>query len=253
MDLSERNPFSSNQRECLKAGMDCFDSGNVEEVVMRNRLCFSKIAVVFLNLFLLTGQGLSQITKDPFEGIDDPRVLPMLKHLSYEHGGMNVPASDGRLLHDLIIEKGYKRGLEIGTSNGYSSLWLGVAFQKTGGKLITIEIEPKRAQEAQENFRKAGLDDVIDSRINDAFREIPRIQGTFDFVFIDAWKPDYIKFLSLLNSRVATGGAITAHNVKSHSAAMQDFLKAIHTDPTLETTIHRSSRAGVSVSFKKSN
>lgn len=177
----------------------------------------------------------------------------MLRHLPYKHGGMNVPASDGRLLYDLIIEKGYKRGLEIGTSNGYSTLWLGLGFQKTGGKLITIEIEPDRAREAPENFRKAGLDDVIDARINDAFKEIPKIQGTFDFVFIDAWKPDYIKFLSLLKPRVPMGGAITAHNVRSHHEAMRDFLNALNTDPTLDTTIDTSSRAGISVSFKKAD
>jgi predicted O-methyltransferase YrrM len=166
---------------------------------------------------------------------------------------MNVPASDGRLLYDLIIEKGYKRGLEIGTSNGYSTLWLGLAFRKTGGKLITIEIEPERAREARENFRKAGLAGVIDCRINDAFREIPKLSGTFDFIFIDAWKSDYIDFLNLLEPRVTAGGAITAHNVLSHSDGMQDFLEAIHTDPKLNTTIHTSSRAGVSTSFKKSN
>ncbi len=189
--------------------------------------------------------------QDLFKGIDNPKVLPMLKFLPRNYGGMNVPAADGRLLYDLIISRGYKRGLEIGTSNGYSTLWQGLAFQKNKGRLITIEIEPGRAKEARENFRKAGLDKVIDSRINDAFKEIAKLEGQFDFIFIDAWKPDYIKFLKLLLPRVEPGGAITAHNVLDQGYGMREFLDEIKANPILETKIHRSSRAGVSVSIKK--
>jgi predicted O-methyltransferase YrrM len=188
---------------------------------------------------------------DPFRGIENERLLPMLRHLPYEHGGLNVPARDGRFLHDLIVEKGYKRGLEIGTSNGYSGLWLGLAFRRTGGRLITIEVEPKRAEEARRNFEKAGLGDVIDARLNDAFEEIPRLDGTFDFVFIDAWKEDYKKFLDLVLPRVASGGAVTGHNVISHASGMRDFLDAIRAHPDLESAIHGTSSAGISVSIKK--
>jgi caffeoyl-CoA O-methyltransferase len=193
----------------------------------------------------------STVFADAFDGLQDPTVLPMLKHLPYEHGGDNIPCRDGRLLHDLIIEKGYKRGLEIGTSNGYSTLWLGLAFRKTGGEVITIEIDPLAALEAQKNFRDAGLDGVIDLRINDAFDEIPRIEGDFDFVFIDAWKPDYLKFLELVKDRVTPGGAITAHNVLSYAEDMQDFLEALERAQDLHTTIHATSREGVSISIKE--
>jgi len=189
--------------------------------------------------------------KDPFIGISESKVLPLLKNLPFVHGGMNVPAKDGRLLYDLIVEHRLRRGLEIGTSNGYSALWLGLGFRRTGGKVITLEIEEEPAREAAENFRKADLDDVIDLRVNDAFKEIPKLEGTFDFVFIDAWKPDYIKFLDLVRDRVVPGGVITAHNISSHGRDMQDFLKAIQNDPGLETTLHRISRAGVSISFKR--
>ncbi len=173
----------------------------------------------------------------------------MLKHLPYRHGGMNVPAADGRLLYDIIMEHGYQRGLEIGTSNGYSALWLGLAFKETGGKLITIEIEPQRAREARGNFEHAGLQDVIESRVNDALKEIPNLEGEFDFVFIDAWKPDYQKYLELILPKMKPGGVITAHNVTSQGGSMQGFLEEIHNNPKLETMIDRSSRAGVSISF----
>ncbi|MCB1194132.1 MAG: class I SAM-dependent methyltransferase, partial [Leptospiraceae bacterium] len=98
-----------------------------------------------------------QSWRDPYDGITDIRILPMLKNLSKEHIGTNINPKDGRLLHDLIIKKGYKKGLEIGTSYGYSTLWLGLAFKQNNGKLITIEIDPEKAREAEKNFHHAGL------------------------------------------------------------------------------------------------
>jgi len=207
--------------------------------------------MLFLILFLYAGSLFSQSYSDPFETIKNDKVLPLLKHLPRRHGGMNVPAVDGRLLYDIIIKRGYQRGLEIGTSNGYSGLWVGMAFQKTGGQVITLEIEPERAREAQNNFKKAGLDKVIDSRICDAFKEIPNIEGKFDFVFIDAWKNDYLKFLNLIRTRIKPGGVITAHNVRNARYEMADFLESIKSDPNFETTINRNSSAGVSISYKK--
>ena len=200
---------------------------------------------------LFTMPDPSFIPDDVFQGVDDPKVLPMLEYLPHEYGGMNVPRQDGRFLYNLITTMGYKRGLEIGTSNGYSTLWLGLAFRETGGKVITIEYEEKRAEEAQENFRKAGLGKVIDLRINDAFEEIPQIEGAFNFVFIDAWKPDYLEFWKMLRDKITTGGVITAHNVISQGNHMQDFLKIIRTDPDFETTIYETSPAGISVSYRK--
>ncbi|MCK5462902.1 MAG: class I SAM-dependent methyltransferase [Bacteroidales bacterium] len=206
---------------------------------------------VSLLVIVLLSASLPAQRNDPFQGITDEKVLPMLKHLPYRHGGMNVPAEDGRLLYDIILDKRYKRGLEIGTSNGYSALWLGMAFKKTGGNLITLEIEPQRAKEAQDNFRHAGLDDIIESRINDALKEIPALEGKFDFVFIDAWKPDYMKYLELILPKMKPGGVITAHNVTSQGSSMRDFLDEIQQNPKFRTTIDRSSRAGVSISYVK--
>lgn len=199
----------------------------------------------------LAGLMLAQSTDAPFKDISDPQVLALLKILYGKPGRWNVPPQDGRFLHDLVVQHGYKRGLEIGTSNGYSALWLGLAFRKNGGRLITIEVDEGRGLEARQNFEKAGLTDVVDSRINDAFLEIPTLEGPFDFVFIDAWKEDYKKFLDLVYPRVTVGGAITAHNVLSHGSGMRDFLAAIERHPQLETHIHKTSSAGVSVSFKR--
>lgn len=190
---------------------------------------------------------------DAFEDIEDSKVLPMLKMkaLSYEHGEMNIPCRDGRFLYDLIIDNSYTRGLEIGTFNGYSTLWLGLAFRKTEGRVITIEYDSVSGEEARRNFNKSGLEDVIDSRISDAFEEIPKIEGNFDFIFIDAWKPDYVKFLHLLKDRIMPGGAIVAHNVTNYARDMQEFLEAIRNEPSLETTFHEISAEGFSVSIKR--
>jgi len=217
---------------------------------MKKNVGILKVAIIFIILQLSSALASCQGT-DPFAGLENEEILPMLKQLPRQYGGMNVPSSDGRLLFDLIMDNGYKRGLEIGTSNGYSGLWLGLAFQKNGGKLITLEIEPKRAKEAQENFKRAGLDNIIESRVNDALKEIPKLEGEFDFVFIDAWKPDYIQYLKLIKSKMKPGGVITAHNVLNAGRDMQDFLNAIKTDPDLETKIINSSYSGVSVSFVK--
>lgn len=204
---------------------------------------------LLLLVVVMLSSSLAGQQNNPYEGITDEKVLPMLKHLPYRHGGMNVPAEDGRILYDIILDKGYKRGLEIGTSNGYSALWLGLAFKETGGRLITLEIEPQRAREARENFKHAGLDHIIDTRVNDALREIPVLEGKFDFVFIDAWKPDYSKYLELILPKMKSGGVITAHNVSSQGSSMRDFLDEIQQNPRLTTTIDHSSRAGVSISY----
>lgn len=205
------------------------------------------VAVLVLTAIRFSG---IQPEDDPFRGIEDETVLPMLRHLPRQHGGMNVPAVDGRFLYDLILEKGYRRGLEIGTSNGYSGLWIGLALKQNGGELVTLEINPLAADEARGNFSKAGLDDIIVVRTADALEEIPNVSGTFDFVFIDAWKPDYYKYLQLVRERVEKGGAITAHNVTGGSRSqMRDFLQAIEDDPLLETTIHPLSGQGISVSI----
>ncbi|OGD17419.1 MAG: hypothetical protein A2V76_08035 [Candidatus Aminicenantes bacterium RBG_16_63_14] len=192
---------------------------------------------------------LGEVFPDVFEGLADPQIVPLLKDFPSIHEDMNVPCRDGRFIHDLIVQNGFKKGLEIGSFTGYSALWLGLAFKATGGKLVTIEYEAASGEEARKNVRRAGLETVVDARIADAFTEIPRIEGEFDFVFIDAWKPDYVKFLKLVRDRVVAGGVIVGHNVTNYARDMQDYLAAIRKDPGLETTFHGLSAEGMAVSI----
>lgn len=176
-------------------------------------------------------------------------VLEKLRPNSREN--MNVNADEGQFLSGLVKRTAAKRALEIGTSNGCSGIWISLGLRETGGKLITLEIDPGRRGQALENFRAAGVGDLIDSRLTDALQELAKIEGPFDFVFIDAWKPDYVKYLELVTPKVRQGGIIAAHNTKSNSEPIQNFRRALLARPDLETEFVEPGPGGFSVSVKK--
>ena len=183
--------------------------------------------------------------------LSDRAIRAYLDQIHGQRGMMNVPRADGEFLHDFIVKRGYKKGLEVGTSNGYSAIWMGLGLRKMGGRLITLEVDQRRASLARENFAHVKLGEVIELREGDALEIIPQLKGPFDFVFIDAWKPDYIRYFRLLYPKIRPGGAILAHNVLSHGKDMQDFLEVIENHSDLETHIERRSQAGISVSIKR--
>jgi predicted O-methyltransferase YrrM len=170
---------------------------------------------------------------------------------AHDKGQLAVSEEDGRFLRVLAASSGAKRALEIGGASGYSAIWIGLALRETGGRLVTIEYDAARAQELTANVRRAGLADVIQVVAGDAFIEIPRITGTFDFVFLDAWKKDYKRFLDLVYPRLDKGGLFVAHNVVNKRSEMEDFLDAVHDHPSLWTTIVSPSSEGMSVSLKR--
>jgi predicted O-methyltransferase YrrM len=183
--------------------------------------------------------------------LSDRAIRAYLDQIHGQRGMMNVPRADGEFLHDFIVKRGYKKGLEVGTSNGYSAIWMGMGLRKMGGRLITLEVDQRRASLARKNFTHVKLGEVIELREGDALEIIPQLKGPFDFVFIDAWKPDYIRYFQLLYPQIRPGGAILAHNVLSHGKDMQDFLEVIENHSDLETRIERRSQAGISVSIKR--
>ena len=166
---------------------------------------------------------------------------------------MNVPESDGKILYDLIIKNKYTKALEIGTSTGHSAIWMAWALSKTGGKLITIEINERRYKEALANFQEAGLSDIIDARLADAHDLVPKLKGPFDFVFCDADKGWYKNYLKAVLPKLQVGGCFTAHNVSARRMrGIREFLDYLYALPNMETTIDRFSYSGVSISYKKS-
>jgi caffeoyl-CoA O-methyltransferase len=176
-------------------------------------------------------------------------ILKQIKTIDKEQ--LAVSEEDGRFMRLLIVTSGAKRALEIGAASGYSAIWIGLGMRETGGKLVTIEYDKVRAQQAIANVKKAGLSDVVQVIPGDAFAEIPRLTGTFDFVFCDAWKRDYQKFFSMVFPRMDKGGLFLGHNVINKRDEMADFLKTIHTSPAVISSIVSPSGEGMSVTYKR--
>jgi caffeoyl-CoA O-methyltransferase len=149
-----------------------------------------------------------------------------------------------------VAARGARSILEIGGASGYSAIWLGLGARESGGRVVSIEYDPERAREAAANVRRAGMDDVVRVVAGDAFKEIPRLQGTFDLVFLDAWKPDYKKFFDLVFPRVDPGGVFVAHNVVNKKSEMGDFLTAIDSRTDAWTSIVSPSGEGMSLTYK---
>ena len=180
----------------------------------------------------------------------DKKVEAFLKDSRGEWRDMNVPASDGKLLYDLIVKNNYTKALEIGTSTGHSGIWIAWALSKTGGKLITIDISESRHKVALENFKEAGLSDYIDARLADAHELVPELDGPFDFVFSDADKGWYKNYFIAVYPKLLSGGCFTAHNGTNRMSGIKEFLDYVESLPDMKTTIDRSSSSGVSISYK---
>jgi predicted O-methyltransferase YrrM len=168
-----------------------------------------------------------------------------------DEGQLAVSEEDGRFLRVLVASRGTRRALEIGAASGYSAIWIGLGLRQTGGHLTTIEFDEARAAEAADNIRQAGLDDIVQVIHGDAFEQIPALEGTFDFVFLDAWKPDYKRFFDLVFPRVDPGGVFVAHNVVNKRDEMGDFLDAIATHPAAWSTTVSPSGEGMSITYKR--
>jgi caffeoyl-CoA O-methyltransferase len=151
----------------------------------------------------------------------------------------------------LIVRNKYTRALEIGTSSGHSAIWIAWALSKTGGKLITIEIDEDLRQKALRNFKAAGLESIIDARLADAHQLVRELEGPFDFVFLDADKEWYTQYFKDLDPKLVSGGCFTAHNVRNSFAGIKEFLDHVRNRLDYQTSIDRSSSSGISISYKK--
>ena len=204
------------------------------------RLTTALLIAAFSVANLLASDDLSPVVQ---------RVLTEIR--AADRGQLAVSEEDGRFLRVLIASTGAKRVLEIGAASGYSAIWMGLGLRQTGGRLTTIEYDPARARQATDNIRRAGLQDVVTVVAGDAFTAIPALEGTFDLVFLDAWKPDYKKFFDLVFPRVSAGGLFLAHNVINKKSEMPDFLDAIHAHPAALTTTVSPGHEGISMTYKK--
>jgi predicted O-methyltransferase YrrM len=183
----------------------------------------------------------------------DRKVRAFLETHKYQWRYENIAAEDGKVLFDLILANRYVRALEIGTSTGHSAIWMAWALSKTGGRLITVEIDEYRYQKALENFKRAGLSDYVDARLADAHELVEQLEGPFDFVFIDADKNWYTNYVKEILPKLESGGCITARNVRNllYMRGIREFLDYVRSRPELETTIDETSSSGISISYKR--
>ena len=228
-----------------------FQEDNMQ-VFTEKRFCIALIAAALIMVSVPNSPASTPSDEDL-----DARVKKYLDSHNWGYGDMNVPAVDGQTLHDIIVKNKYTRALEIGTSTGHSGIWIAWALSKTGGKLITIDIDEQRHGEALENFAAAGLSDYIDARLGDAHEIVPSLEGPFDFVFSDADKGWYKNYLIAVLPKLEVGGCYTTHNVSMPGRGRRgrggsgDYMEYLMSLPNLETTVD-SRGGGLAISYKKS-
>ena len=171
----------------------------------------------------------------------------------FDRTGLNTTPGDAMMLRILVESARAKRGVEVGSASGFGAVNMGIGFERTGGHLDTLEIDPKSVKECRENLQKVGLENVVTCIEGDAIKTLPTLEGEFDFIFIDALKSDYLKYLKLIESKLKPGAVVVADNVIRSANAMKDYLDYVQNSPDYDTVIIRASMEkndGMSVSYK---
>ena len=211
----------------------------------------NRFFVFVVMVAVVAGSAAHAQNKPATRTVGDQAVARLLAEIkSKDTGQLAVSEEDGRFMRLMIASSGAKRALEIGGASGYSAIWIGMGLRATGGRLVTIEYDAVRARELAENVKRAGLSDIVQVVSGDAFEQIPKLPGTFDFVFLDAWKKDYKRFFDMVYPRLDARGLFLAHNVVNKRNEMGDFLDAVLKHPSLWTTIVSPSGEGMSVSMR---
>ena len=167
--------------------------------------------------------------------------------------GMNTTAGDAMLLRILVETRGAKRGVEVGTNSGFGAINMGIAFERTKGHLYTLEISPKMVETARQHLAAVGLDKTVTVIEGDALKTIATLEGDFDFVFIDAAKPQYLGYLKALEPKLRPGATLVADNVIEYARQMQDFLDYMQSSPNWDCQVVRASMQkndGMMVAYK---
>lgn len=204
------------------------------------------VSILWVVLSPRTGAGSQSSNSGAEEGREKKIIAVLDRMVSLHQTYLSVPAKDGKALRLLTEATGAKNVVEIGTSTGYSGLWLCLALQATGGHLTTFEINHQRASEARAHFHEAGVDDLVTVIEGDAHEKVENLKGTVDVAFIDADKEGYVDYLNKLLGRLRRGGLILAHNVDM----VPDYVRTVTSNPDLETIFYTEG-AGLAVTLKK--
>lgn len=171
----------------------------------------------------------------------------------FDRTGLNTTPGDAMMLRILVESSGAKRGVEVGSASGFGAVNMGMAFERNGGHLDTLEIDPGMVKQCRENLQKVGLEKTVTCIEGDALKTLPTLEGPIDFVFIDAAKSDYLKYLKLIEPKLKVGAVVVADNVIRSARAMRDFLDYIQNSPDYDTVTIRASlekNDGMTVSYK---
>jgi predicted O-methyltransferase YrrM len=152
-----------------------------------------------------------------------------------EQRARQVARATGQFLFALVAPQWDCEVLEIGSSRGYSSIWLGAGVRYLGGRVLSLESDPAKVEAWRRNVAEAGLEEWVELVDGDAFEELPQIQDVFDVVFLDAEKEDYERLFDLSRDKVEPGGLVVADNVLSHEETLGAYSRARQADPTVES------------------
>lgn len=216
---------------------------------MKTRKIIDLIFCMLITTAIIPGQVKAQTLKE------NPTLDEKVKKFLSDHSGqwhdMNVPNVDAQSLYNLIIKGNYKSALEIGTSTGHSGIYIAWALSKTGGKLITIDIDEGRHKIALENFKQAGLSEYIDARLADAHSLVKELKGPFDFVFSDADKNWYKNYFNDVDPKLKVGGCYTTHNIsETRRMGEGEYLEYVRSLKNYESTLNTEG-AGLLISYKR--
>ena len=227
-----------------------------KECLNRREFCAAAGATIgFFAMGALAPPVLAQTgdaNRKPFKA-DPSRVRKILDEMESKIDRYwSTPRKDAEFLHLMVKATRAVHVLEVGTSQGYSAIWMGLALEETRGRLTTIEIDTGRHSVARKNVQDAGLAGRITLIRGDAHREITALKGPFDFVFLDADKEgqmDYFK--KLYPKKLAAGGMIAVHNAISEAGDMKDYTETISRLPDFDTVIISTTMGdGISLSYR---
>ena len=172
---------------------------------------------------------------------------------NFNRTGMDTTPGDAMFLRILVEARKAKCGVEVGSFKGFGAINMGIGFERNGGHLTTLEINPGTADTCRENLKKVGLEKTVTCITGDALKTLPTLEGEFDFIFLDARKSDYFKYLKVLEPKLVPGAVIVADNTIRSAKAVQDFHTYLQDSPDYEMVTIRASlekNDGMTVAYK---
>lgn len=157
-------------------------------------------------------------------------LLANLEELNKAGGQWNISRETGQFLYDLILNKKPKVIVEVGASNGYSTIWFGLAAKQIDAKIITFEFVPEKVRDLVSNLQKTGVIKYVQIIPDDANKRIGDLSEKVDFVFLDGRKNEYLQQLKMLEPKLNSGALIVADNVISHKHVLSDYLYYVNNE-----------------------